>query len=196
MKVRALGVTTAALLAAGFSQMASAVPVQCSVSPAVGEQYMMADGVGSCLASGGNVSEGNNNIGSGSNDEFLNINVGPGEYFSLYSEVSDTDAGDPNPYGVSYSGGQWSFNSSFWSVYTGGAIGFKFGGNVDDWWFVYSLDSGISSGTYEYSAKQGLSHMVLYAGERRTQVPEPATLGLLGLGLLGVGFARRRRAAT
>ncbi|MDE0794265.1 MAG: PEP-CTERM sorting domain-containing protein [Alphaproteobacteria bacterium] len=28
-----------------------------------------------------------------------------------------------------------------------------------------------------------------------TEVPEPATLGILGLGLLGLGLARRKRAA-
>jgi hypothetical protein len=38
----------------------------------------------------------------------------------------------------------------------------------------------------------GLSHYTLFGGPR-LDTPEPATLGLLGLGLLGAGFARRRR---
>jgi hypothetical protein len=40
----------------------------------------------------------------------------------------------------------------------------------------------------------GLSNIKLYTQGRREQVPEPMTLGLLGLGLLGAGVARRRKA--
>jgi len=38
----------------------------------------------------------------------------------------------------------------------------------------------------------GYSHHTLYGGQT-TRVPEPATLGLMGLGLLGIGGALRRR---
>jgi hypothetical protein len=41
-----------------------------------------------------------------------------------------------------------------------------------------------------------ISHVTPFVGDGDTDVSEPATLGLLGLGLLGVGFARRRRTAA
>jgi hypothetical protein len=41
----------------------------------------------------------------------------------------------------------------------------------------------------------GLSHVQLYGKGKRTQVPEPGTLALLGFGLIGVACMRRRKRA-
>ena len=71
---------------------------------------------------------------------------------------------------------------------------FKFGGGqTNPNLFAFAID-GITSGSWSITDPEptnGLSHVAIYGAP--VDVPEPATLALLGLGLVGFGLSRRRK---
>lgn len=178
-----------ALSAFTYTQSASAAPLLCE-DITVNHMYVDTSQVSSCLGAGyGNGPEGNLN-GNPDNDAFL-TGVGAGSGFTGIAGGSFTQTG---------STGTFSLDASLWQTWNEIAIGFKFGtGNQPDEWFVYLLNPLVSSGAWEFvnmfGTGGGLSHVQLYGGERNTNVPEPGTLALLAMGLVGAAVSRRRKQA-
>ncbi|NMT63309.1 PEP-CTERM sorting domain-containing protein [Marinobacter orientalis] len=147
-----------------------------------------------CLDSGLGNLQGDSTLdpflsGVGSEYTFLEKSTGTSSPTPMYSlSYTDEDNGS----------GTWEFDSSVWDSYGTIALGFKFGGgNEPDNWFVYELVSGVSSGDWLYDAEQGqgLSHMNIYAKDS-VEVPEPGTLALFGLGIVGLTLTRRKTRAS
>lgn len=158
---------------------------------------------------------GNSDLGNDS-EELVNLH----KFFEfddwVQLERDNTPGDDPGnwlniePEGGANEGTWQILNPNFWSMYGTAMLVLKDGnlpGKYPDGcvergsdktclrtaqWVGYLVTPGHLSGDWGWFDPAELSHATLYVREGSHDVPEPGTLGLLGLGLLGIGFGRRR----
>jgi hypothetical protein len=186
LQTKTISAAVVALTTMLYALPASAVPVLCED---VTRNHMYVDSayVSSCVDAGSGNVNGNTNT-----DDFLLANpsldyTGIGE--AAWNQTLKTKA---------LTLGTFSLDPDLWDDWSSIALGFKFGtGNQPDEWFVYLLQPEVSSGSWSFvnffKKGGGLSHIQLYGVEENHTVPEPGTLGLFGVALIGAALARRRK---
>lgn len=110
-----------------------------------------------------------------------------GPFADDYTTTFSNSVGDPGDATISWDGGD-TLSGAEWLLVKDG--------NNSPIWYLFDITAWDGMMDIELSdfwpGSGAISHVAIYGGER-TMVPEPGTLALLGVGLFGMGLARRRR---
>lgn len=206
-RVRTLFALAAALAGLALALPASAAPVNAvskicpgSSSGGIAIGDVTADGTGAlnCYGVFGGGRAGNDPGPSGDG-----IDIGGGVVLDFLARYNVGGGSDLNPIGVFAAGGAWTFASPVtfdgtWMLVLKQAscwAGWTFaGGTYEAGTYYVSWGNGRNGQCLaDYASGTALSHITIYGVTKPSQVPEPGSLALLGLGLAGLGVARRRR---
>lgn len=133
-----------------------------------------------------------NVAGFDSSDELYKSEVGGGDsgpFATPYTTTYSNTSSDPSNALVEYNGDGDPITDAEWL--------FVKDGNNEPVWYLFDISSWdgmvdiVLTGFWPNGG--AISHLSIYGGDDTTRVPEPGTLALLGLGLLGLGVNRRNR---
>lgn len=188
-----------ALAVVGMSN-ANAAAIVCG-DLSLGTRTVTVDPALSCLHAG------LTNLGDGALITLVDSLISPETSVLIDRDTVNSNGGTLSITGVGAETGSWSFASSVWDDYARVFLYFHFGdgpdrgGATDPDIFIVELAPSDTSGTWTFGGADpatSLSNIALIGsgdggGGGDDEIPEPGILFLMGAGLMGLGYARRRK---